>query len=189
MGLYNREYLYATCVKFDFHVLSCAQNGEHKRETKTNSILKKLEKCLSIGKKSTENNESRQKANRIAPTGCFSVYVGPEKQRFVIKTEFVNHPLFRMLLEDAELEYGFANTGPLHLPCEVDLFVKVLAQMECEDDENDDTRDFYGHYVYPCGFSPFNHTRRRLGKSGSVGGCGPYHLHTPPRFVKINHYG
>ncbi|CAA0806909.1 SAUR-like auxin-responsive protein family [Striga hermonthica] len=174
--------------------------GEHKREKKTSSILKKLEKCLSIGKKSSEDDESRKKANtrrRVAPTGCFSVYVGPKKRRFVIKTEFVNHPLFRMLLEDAELEYGFANTGPLHLPCEVDLFVKVLAQMECQEDDDDDdgggggTRDFYDHYVYPCGgCSPFNHTRRRLGKSGSVEGCAPYpyYLHTPPRFVKINHY-
>lgn len=75
-------------------------------------------------------------ANRInCPGGCFSVYVGPEKQRFVLKMEFANHPLFKVLLEDAELEYGFNSDGPILLPCDVDLFYKVLAEMVNAGDE------------------------------------------------------
>lgn len=68
------------------------------------------------------------------PHGCFSVYVGPDKQRFVIKLECTKHPLFKMLLEEAELEYGFHCDGPLVLPCGVDCFVKVLLEMDGDDD-------------------------------------------------------
>ncbi|MED6107627.1 hypothetical protein PIB30_015802 [Stylosanthes scabra] len=39
-----------------------------------------------------------------------------------------------MLLEEAELEYGFQFDGPICLPCNVDFFFKVLAQiMDCDD--------------------------------------------------------
>ncbi|KAL6584366.1 hypothetical protein OROMI_003655 [Orobanche minor] len=152
--------------------------GEPMKEKKTRSILKKLERYL------------LSKRKVAPPAGCFSVYVGPEKKRFVIKTEFANHQLFRILLEDAELEYGFTNKGPLLLPCEVDFFVKVLAEMDCDGTNGEDSDD---QYDQPCGFSygscsPFNSTRH-LGKSGLAQGCGSYHLRTPPpRFVKINHF-
>ncbi|GMJ00118.1 hypothetical protein HRI_003681000 [Hibiscus trionum] len=66
----------------------------------------------------------------LAPEGCFFVCVGPRRQRFAVKTEIANHPLFRMLLEDAKLEYGFSNEGPLLLPCDVDLFNQVLAEID-----------------------------------------------------------
>jgi SAUR family protein len=62
----------------------------------------------------------------MAPEGYFAVYVGPDRARFVIKTESVNHPLFRMLLEEAEKEYGFDFAGPLTLPCEVSVFRRIM---------------------------------------------------------------
>lgn len=37
-----------------------------------------------------------------------------------------------MLLDDAEQQYGYHSEGPLLLPCDVDLFYKVLAEMDCE---------------------------------------------------------
>lgn len=61
--------------------------------------------------------------------GYFSIYVGSQKERFVIKTEYVNHPLFKILLEEAESEYGFTSDGPLLLPCEADHFIKVLMEI------------------------------------------------------------
>ncbi|KAM7484032.1 hypothetical protein LguiA_000041 [Lonicera macranthoides] len=76
------------------------------------------------------DGETRGRKMRVAPEGCFSVYVGPQKERFVIKTEYVNHPLFKVLLEEAELEYGYNCEGPLALPCNVDFFVKVLVEMD-----------------------------------------------------------
>ncbi|KAI3463600.1 hypothetical protein Pfo_020263 [Paulownia fortunei] len=177
------------------------ENGEKKK----NSMLKKLERYLSInrraksstrttsiftksrswhsstGKASKRDNKANEK-HQAAPNGCFSVYVGPEKQRFVIKTEFANHPLFKMLLEDAELEYGFNSEGPLLLPCEVDLFCQVLAEMDSGQDFDQ----------YPCGFgygcySPFS-PARRLGKSGMAKGCSSYGLLTPPRLLKVNNF-
>ncbi|GLJ45010.1 hypothetical protein SUGI_0947430 [Cryptomeria japonica] len=60
------------------------------------------------------------------PEGYLAVYVGAERKRFVIRTEHINHPLFRMLLDQAENEYGFQSFGPLTLPCEVSLFRKIL---------------------------------------------------------------
>lgn len=79
------------------------------------------------------DQQKRAKNPRVAPEGCFSVYVGAEKQRFCINTECLKHPLFRMLLEEAESEYGYTTDGPLELPCEVGLFIKVLMEMDCDE--------------------------------------------------------
>eukprot|EP01018_Ginkgo_biloba_P022455 Gb_27169 [translate_table: standard] len=65
----------------------------------------------------------------MTPEGHFAVYVGQERKRFVIKTEHVNHPLFKMLLDEAEKEYGFENEGPLALPCQVAFFHKILRML------------------------------------------------------------
>ncbi|KAJ0095813.1 hypothetical protein Patl1_16987 [Pistacia atlantica] len=116
---------------------------------KDNLIVKTWERCKSIGRSSKLKLKSkswprmdasatsfeRPRKRRVAPEGCFSVYVGPQKQRFVIKTEYVNHPLFKLLLEEAESEYGFNSEGPLVLPCKVDVFCKVLLAMDADKDE------------------------------------------------------
>nr|GEU81613.1 auxin-responsive protein SAUR32-like [Tanacetum cinerariifolium] len=67
---------------------------------------------------------------KFAPKGCFSVYVGPKKQRFVIKAKHANHSLFKALLDESESEFGYKNGGPLVLPCEINDFVKVLLQID-----------------------------------------------------------
>ncbi|XP_031272782.1 uncharacterized protein LOC116131261 [Pistacia vera] len=131
---------------------------------KGNLIVKTWERCKSIGRSSKlkrsvpgltvkskswprmdasatsfdydgDHHQKRPRKRRVAPEGCFSVYVGPQKQRFVIKTEYVNHPLFKLLLEEAESEYGFNSEGPLVLPCKVDVFCKVLLAMDADKDE------------------------------------------------------
>ncbi|KAL2347069.1 hypothetical protein Fmac_001069 [Flemingia macrophylla] len=100
-------------------------------------IFKAWERCrfsrsnLKLKPLSDNNDEKGQ----MAPQGCFSVHVGPERQRFVVKTKYANHPLFQMLLEEAEEEYGFESDGPIWLPCNVDLFYKVLAEMDGEEEE------------------------------------------------------
>ncbi|OAY34259.1 protein SMALL AUXIN UP-REGULATED RNA 10 [Manihot esculenta] len=106
-----------------------------------------------------------KKKKQVAPEGCFSVYVGPQKQRFVIKTEYANHPLFKILLEEAESEYGYNPEGPLALPCNVDLFYKVLVAM---DDNNDETNR------WGCGFS-MNH-------------ASSYRLLSPSRTITMNQF-
>ncbi|XAR64361.1 hypothetical protein NMG60_11024668 [Bertholletia excelsa] len=94
-----------------------------KGKSKKGLIVKTWKLCKKL-------QERGSKKRRVAPDGCFCVYVGPEKQRFVVKTEHANHPLFRMLLEEAESEYGYSSQGPLALPCNVDIFCKVLLEMD-----------------------------------------------------------
>ncbi|XP_062028975.1 auxin-responsive protein SAUR71-like [Rosa rugosa] len=129
-----------------------------KAESTKNLIIKAWRLCTTLHKQtsikrctapssarscSTSNGKRKKnKADEVTPVGCFSVYIGPEKQRFVVKVEFANHPLFKVLLEDAALEYGYKNDGPLLLPCDVDLFYNVLAEMESMDNINEEIIKF-----------------------------------------------
>ncbi|KAE9467592.1 hypothetical protein C3L33_00495, partial [Rhododendron williamsianum] len=139
-----------------------------KAKGKKNLLLKTWDRCRSLPRERSTSStgtftKSKSRRNdRAAPEGCFSVYVGPEKQRFVIKTKYANHPLFKMLLEDAEEEYGYNSEGPLLLPCDVDLFCEVLAEMDGREEE----------IVPRCGFahgscSPFA-PGRRVGRNGNT---------------------
>ncbi|KAF7136419.1 hypothetical protein RHSIM_Rhsim08G0192900 [Rhododendron simsii] len=139
-----------------------------KGKGKKNLLLKTWDRCRSLPRERSKSStgtftKSKSRQNdRASPEGCFSVYVGPEKQRFVIKTKYANHPLFKMLLEDAEEEYGYSSEGPLLLPCDVDLFCKVLAEMDGKEEET----------VPRCGFahgscSPFA-PGRRVGRNGNM---------------------
>ncbi|KAI4343578.1 hypothetical protein L6164_010912 [Bauhinia variegata] len=74
--------------------------------------------------------KKNKKARVVVPPGCFCVEVGAERERFLVKIKLANHPLFKMLLDDAEKEYGFQNDGPIRLPCHVDLFCDALEEME-----------------------------------------------------------
>ncbi|KAK7304273.1 hypothetical protein VNO77_45140 [Canavalia gladiata] len=118
----------------------------------------------SLGRSDSESWPKRYGSkSSVSPEGCFSVYVGPEMQRFVIKTEYANHPLFKILLEEAESEYGYNSHGPLALPCHVDVFYKVLMEME----DSQQTRQ-------PCAF---------LNRSQSA-----YQLLSPSPMLTINHF-
>lgn len=92
-------------------------------------LVKTLRKCYSLRSRSPKGKNDR---NQLPPLGCFSVYVGPEKERFIIRTTHVNHPLFRTLLDEAEMAYGYAAMGPLVLPCDVESFLDTLWEMEKE---------------------------------------------------------
>lgn len=60
------------------------------------------------------------------PAGHVAITVGPSGRRFVVRTTYLNHPLFKKLLIQAEEEYGFANSGPLAIPCDDSLFEEIL---------------------------------------------------------------
>ncbi|GKB24267.1 small auxin-up RNA [Tanacetum coccineum] len=118
--------------------------------------------------------------NKLAPKGYFPVYVGLEKKRFNIKTKYANLPLFTMLLEDVETEYGNNSNGPLPLPCDVDLFCKVLVEMAA----NNAPQLGWGFAYGSC--SPFNtrhcvHGTQYMGK-----GYGSYAALTPSSLIKMN---
>ncbi|XP_018847020.1 auxin-induced protein 6B-like [Juglans regia] len=74
-------------------------------------------------------NKARMSANRIpsdVPAGHVAVCVGTSCKRFVVRATYLNHPVFKKLLVQAEEEYGFANQGPLAIPCDESLFEEVL---------------------------------------------------------------
>ncbi|KAF1888728.1 hypothetical protein Lal_00036769 [Lupinus albus] len=99
--------------------------GDDNHSLMTTATTWRSRSCPNIDAKLKEEKEnSENKKGRVAPEGCFSVYVGPQMQRFVIKTEYANHPLFKMLLEEAESEYGYNSQGPLALPCKVEIFTR-----------------------------------------------------------------
>ncbi|CAO1940779.1 unnamed protein product [Urochloa humidicola] len=107
---------------------------------------------------------------RVSPAGCFSVYVGAERERFVVRADCANHPLFRRLLDDAEREYGYAAQGPLALPgCDVGEFLDVLWQMENNGGDADDGELAAGAASSPiCGLH-----------SGSKGRAAGYRMLSP----------
>ncbi|THG04441.1 hypothetical protein TEA_003289 [Camellia sinensis var. sinensis] len=78
---------------------------------------------------STDTAVSSTHQNHI-PLGFLAVYVGSERERFLIPTRFLNLPIFKCLLEKAEEEYGFNFTGGIALPCKVAFFRIVLKHLE-----------------------------------------------------------
>ncbi|CAH8392896.1 unnamed protein product [Eruca vesicaria subsp. sativa] len=64
------------------------------------------------------------------PKGYLAVYVGPELRRFIIPTSYLSHSLFKVLLEKAEEEFGFDQSGALTIPCEVETFKFLIKCME-----------------------------------------------------------
>ncbi|GAA0142190.1 hypothetical protein LIER_03145 [Lithospermum erythrorhizon] len=64
------------------------------------------------------------------PKGYLAVYVGPELRRFIIPTSYLSDPLFKVLLEKVEEEFGFDHSGGLTIPCETETFKYLLQCME-----------------------------------------------------------
>ncbi|XP_023525874.1 auxin-induced protein 6B-like [Cucurbita pepo subsp. pepo] len=74
-------------------------------------------------------NKARISANRIpsdVPAGHVAVCVGTSCRRFVVRATYLNHPVFKKLLVEAEEEYGFSNSGPLAIPCDESVFEEVI---------------------------------------------------------------
>lgn len=148
----------------------CKSTMEKKQETNRSFIINNpitLPKCKSFPpwcSPSTPSSLSYSNHAKlpVTPRGCFSVYVGSERQRFVVKTKYANHPLFKMLLDDAQQQFGYCSEGPILLPCGVDLFYKVLAEMDS------DTIDIV-------------HSR-------GCGGYGSYGLLSPSKLIKMNQF-
>ncbi|KAH7554094.1 hypothetical protein JRO89_XS12G0109600 [Xanthoceras sorbifolium] len=65
------------------------------------------------------------------PTGFCAIYVGDERERFVVPTGFLSHPLFKMLLEKSFNEFGFEQQSGLVVPCSVSAFQEIVNAVEC----------------------------------------------------------
>ncbi|PIN13398.1 hypothetical protein CDL12_13979 [Handroanthus impetiginosus] len=76
------------------------------------------------------------------PVGHVAVMVGSSCRRFVVPTTYLNHPLFKKLLVQAEEEYGFSNTGPLAIPCDESLFEEILRYLARTESNNNNSARF-----------------------------------------------
>lgn len=65
------------------------------------------------------------------PTGTFAVYVGEKRVRRVVPTSYLNHPLFRMLLDKSHDEFiCFEQKVMLVVPCSLSVFQDVVNAVE-----------------------------------------------------------
>jgi hypothetical protein len=85
------------------------------------------------------------------PRGFLAVYVGREKKRFVISANYLNHAIFRMLLEKSAEELGFEHKGGLPIACDASFFEHLLWLIESNDPalRNIEINDL-------CGFCAYN---------------------------------
>ncbi|KAM5559625.1 auxin-responsive protein SAUR71 [Rosa sericea] len=79
---------------------------------------------LQVRRKLARGGEN--KPPQDVPRGHLAVVVGEARRRFVVRTDFLNHPVLRQLLDQAYEEYGHANPGPLALPCDEFLFEDIV---------------------------------------------------------------
>ncbi|KAK9065921.1 hypothetical protein SSX86_015323 [Deinandra increscens subsp. villosa] len=64
------------------------------------------------------------------PRGFLAVYVGDERQRFVVPMSCLSHPLFKILLAKVCEEFGYEQTNGLAVPCSVEAFEEVVRAMK-----------------------------------------------------------
>ncbi|KAF8396473.1 hypothetical protein HHK36_018096 [Tetracentron sinense] len=79
-----------------------------------------------------------RKPPRDVPPGHLAVIVGEAGRRFVIRASYLNHPIFRQLLDQAYEKYGHYNhNGPLAIPCDESLFEDVVQSLrDCRNVDN-----------------------------------------------------
>ncbi|XP_059281104.1 auxin-responsive protein SAUR36 [Lycium ferocissimum] len=70
---------------------------------------------------------------RMRKKGQFVLYT-KEGKRFVVPLYYLNHPIFKVLLEMAEEDYGSTVNGPLQVPCENKLMEYILCLLRTKPD-------------------------------------------------------
>ncbi|KAK7392547.1 hypothetical protein VNO78_20990 [Psophocarpus tetragonolobus] len=68
---------------------------------------------------------SGKKPPADVPRGHLAVTVGEAKRRFVIRADYLNHPLLQQLLDQHE-GYCFNKSGPLAIPCDEYIFEDII---------------------------------------------------------------
>ncbi|XP_034688923.1 auxin-responsive protein SAUR50-like [Vitis riparia] len=100
-------------------------------------VVEKLQKSLLLGRKSAcENDEFKEVSDSTyvpaadVKEGHFVVIAvdDDEPKRFVVPLNFLTHPTFLKLLEQAAEEYGFDQEGALTIPCRPSELESILAE-------------------------------------------------------------
>ncbi|KAK0581250.1 hypothetical protein LWI29_011767 [Acer saccharum] len=80
----------------------------------------------------TASSRGAAAAPSDVPAGHVAVCVGAGCRRFILRATYLNHPIFKRLLSQAEEEYGFSNVGPLTIPCDESTFEEILRVVSSE---------------------------------------------------------
>ncbi|KAL6506627.1 hypothetical protein OROHE_022459 [Orobanche hederae] len=91
--------------------------------------------------------------------GRFVVY-STDNKRFLVPLRYLNHPIFRVLLEMTEEEYGLTVDGPLQIPCEKELIESILCLMRRSPNEEVKKASFV-YCDLPRGWAAASGKRRR----------------------------
>ena len=100
----------------------------------------KLRQMLRQWRNKARMSSARRCVPSDVPSGYVAVYVGSSRRRFVVRATHLNHPVLKNLLVKAEEEFGFANHGPLVIPCEESVFEESIrlinrsCRFNCTDD-------------------------------------------------------
>lgn len=94
----------------------------------------KLRQMLRRWRKKAAMSSSRIPSD--VPAGHVAVSVGTNCRRFVVRATYLNHPVFKKLLVQAEEEYGFTNTGPLAIPCDESVFEDLIRFLSRSDSKH-----------------------------------------------------
>ncbi|KAF9599597.1 hypothetical protein IFM89_001093 [Coptis chinensis] len=110
------------------------------------SKIRQIVKLRQILRRWRHKAASRNKSNRIpsdVPSGHVAVNVGTSSKRFVVRTTYLNHPLFQKLLVQSEEIYGFSHQqGPLCIPCDELLFEDILRFLSRSESKNSSSARF-----------------------------------------------
>ncbi|XP_075636517.1 auxin-induced protein 15A-like [Castanea sativa] len=77
-----------------------------------------------------------KKPPRDVPPGHLAVEVGEASKRFVIRVDYLNHPVIRQLLDQAYEENVHNKSGPLAIPCNEFLFEDIIQSLEGSNNES-----------------------------------------------------
>ncbi|KAF8035110.1 hypothetical protein BT93_C1214 [Corymbia citriodora subsp. variegata] len=101
---------------------------------KSISFLKRTISSLSSEDDDDNDDSKKMRHSRgnssIVPKGYLAVSIGEELERFIIPMHYLDHPAFRFLLQEAEEEFGFQQTGVLRIPCDVPVFQNIVKTVE-----------------------------------------------------------
>ncbi|KAM0934416.1 putative small auxin-up RNA [Dioscorea sansibarensis] len=94
------------------------------------------------------SNTKKSSTSSPPPKGCMVVRVGSsteEQERYIVKVEYLNHPLFAGLLKEAEDVFGFEHKGAITIPCCLDEFLHVIHIIDRELMANDHHHHYHLH--------------------------------------------
>ncbi|XP_008462190.2 auxin-responsive protein SAUR50-like [Cucumis melo] len=108
---------------------------------KLQQIVKKWKRLANGEKSNSSSNNKLLKTSGVwftdgVPKGYLAVCVGKEMKRFVIPTHYLTHKAFRILLQEAEEEFGFHQQGVLQIPCHVSVFEDILNIVQQQNDNH-----------------------------------------------------